>query len=317
VKVATAFCTFLGDRTAPTRRDVEAFLARPLRNGALPSIATRNQALAAVRAFSLYAVDEGVLLTNPTHRVTALREPRRGKVVFFRSEIHRFFHVIEATSLPAFRSRDRVVLALLFTIGLRGSELVGLDVDQVDFTSGTLLQIYGKGGTIHDLPLETKTLSLLRAWIRDREPMVEPGEAALFVSDRGTRLSLRTLERTFKRLLLATGTKKPGTPHTARHSTATNLLVFGNDIAVAGGVLRHSDLNTTRGYVHLVDTQRRRAVGTLSVVIPEDVLPVEESAAERQMSFEFQDFSETLSRVAPANDVVSLDDQCGLDDFAA
>jgi integrase/recombinase XerC len=322
VKVAKAFAKSRSTQTMPERRDVEDFLALPLQKGTLPAVATRNQVLAALRALSQYAVDEGVWSLDPTRRVTTLREPRRNKPVFFRPEIHRFFHAVDEASEVAFRSRDRAILAVLFTMGLRGSELVGLNVEQVDFLSATILEIYGKGGTVCDLPVEPKTLALLRVWLLEREKLAHAEEHALFISSRGTRLSLRTLERLFKRLMGATGTKKNGTPHTARHSTATNILLLGTDVAVTGDVLRHADLNTTREYLHLIDAQRRRAIGTLSTMVPEAVLPssppsLDSAPPDGQMSLKFHEFGDEVTiNVSPANDL-SVDDQCGLGDVAA
>jgi integrase/recombinase XerC len=166
------------------------------------------------------------------------------------------------------------MLALLSQGGLRVHELVALDVRQVDTPSATLLGVAGKGGTIVDVPLNPETLALLADWLGERASVAGVREPALFVSSRGSRISIRSVQRRIENLRVAVGTAKHVTPHTFRHTAATLALTLGCDLATVGDMLRHADLNTTRRYVHLVDERRREAVRRLGGLIPRDVLPI-------------------------------------------
>lgn len=271
-RIAGRFLTYLG-RRLPDRREVEGFLATVGPHGAPPAAGTRNQALAAVRSLGRHGVAVGIVPSDPTEGIPFLREPPRDPAVLSIPEVHRMFRALEAVSPPPLRVRDRAILALLFTLGLRVHELVGLDVNQVDAESATVISVRGKGGTVHDLPLEPGTLALVQTWLGQRGAFAKRREPALFVSRRGTRLSIRSVERLFQLLRVATGTKKRVTPHTARHSAATLALMRGADVSAVGELLRHADLNTTRRYLHLVDTRRRQVVGLLAATIPADLVP--------------------------------------------
>lgn len=164
------------------------------------------------------------------------------------------------------------ILGLLSQTGLRIHELVGLNLPQIDLATGTLVAVRGKGGTVHDIPLNAPAIALLGAWLRKRAGRAPPGENALFLSSRRTRLAVRTVENWFVKLRTPMGTVKKVTPHTLRHSTATSLIMAGVDLATTAEVLRHRDVNTTRSYIHLVDTRRRDAVQRLATTIPADIL---------------------------------------------
>lgn len=264
--VARSFVAFAGHET-PTRWLIDRFLvtARPPQNRA--STPTRNHRLAALRALGNYALAMGAWTSNPAAEIVFLREPPKDPAVLSSGEVQRLFEALDVAS-PARLLRNHAMLSLLFTTGLRVHELVGLDVRQVDALSSTLLAVRGKGGTVHDLPLEPRTLSVVRTWIETRPAHAKVGESALFVSRFGTRLSTRTIQRLFTQLGRSIGSAKKITPHTARHSVATLALMRGADISTIGDLLRHSNLNTTRRYLRLVDTRKRQVVELLSDLVP-------------------------------------------------
>jgi integrase/recombinase XerC len=269
--IAASFLASLGRRTAEepaTRRDVEAFLARPLKAGGRRSPAGRNQELQALRAFAKLALREQRWPVDPTAEVPFLRDAPRDPAVLSLDELRRLFTVAAETAAPRRRTRDMAVLALLSQVGLRVHELVRLDLDQIDLASATLVAIKGKGGTVHDLPLNVPTVALLSNWIGERATRASEGELALFISSRGTRLGIRSVQRLLVQLRAALGTPKKITPHALRHSCATLALTLGTDLSTVAELLRHSDLNTTRRYLHLVDERRREAVRRLAVAVP-------------------------------------------------
>ena len=160
---------------------------------------------------------------------------------------------------------------------------------QLDFASATLVGVRGKGGTVHNLPLNAPALAFLAAWLTERRELLRPEEAALFLSSRGTRLSIRAVQHLVFKLALAMGSVKTISPHTFRHSAATLLLMTGADLSTVAELLRHTDLNTTRRYLHLIDERLREAVRGLAIAIPPELVPSlasETVGAERSLSDE-------------------------------
>lgn len=295
----------------PTRNDVEGFLARPRADGVRRSAATHNQELAALRAFVKFAKRDLGWTEDPTADVPFAREAPRDPAVLSVFELRRLFTLAAKEELPWRRARDLALLALLSQIGLRVHELVALDVAQVDLASATLVAVLGKGGTMHDLPLNAPTLSLLIAWFAERAKLRAAGdEPALFVSTTG-RLAVRGVQRLLERLRAAMGTAKHITPHTLRHTTATLALTMGSDLSTVGDLLRHADLNVTRRYLHLVDERRREAVRRLGVAIPPELVTGAAPGAPTGVAPTFDGRTEN---VRPLHE--RLDVQHGLDDAA-
>jgi site-specific recombinase XerC len=165
----------------PSRIDVEAFLARPCLGGRHRAPATRNLDLAALRAFAKLAVRELGWTTNPTDGIPFVRDAARDPAVLTAPELRRLFSIAAEASRPGERSRNLALLAVLGQLGLRVHELVHLDVEQLDFASATLVGVRGKGGTVHDLPLNTPTVAFLTRWLAERGSIALADEPALFV----------------------------------------------------------------------------------------------------------------------------------------
>lgn len=317
------FTTMTASTEPPSRAELERFLARPRREGSPRAPATRNQELAGLRTFAAFAKQNLDWATDPTDGIPVVREPPRSPVVLTAREVQRTFTAAAGSPAPAMRAANLAILAVLSQTGLRVHELVALDLDQVDLETATLLQVRGKGGTIRELPLNDRALALLRVWLAVRAEAAHPNERALFVSSRGRRISVRTVERRVELLREAAGLTKRATPHSFRHSFATLELVAGTDLATVAELLGHADLNTTRRYLHLVDTRRREAVRRLAYTVPEEVLPgLPESSAPappptapvRQLGTA-RPAETPESRDSPRDD--GLDEQCGFGDIAA
>jgi len=259
--------------------DVEAFLARATSTGGRRAPATRNQELAALRAFTKFVAPTLGWKVDPTEGIPFVREPVHDPAVLTAFELRRFFLAAAGIEDTLRRSLSLALLAVLSQVGLRVHEAVALELHQVDMVTGTLVAVRGKGGTICDLPLNSPSLALLTAWIVDRGKLVNAEEPALFVSSHGSRLSVRSVQRLMETLRRATGTPKHVTPHTLRHTAATLALTMGADLSTVADLLRHSDLNTTRRSLHLVDERRREAVRRLGCCVPKEILPDEEKPA--------------------------------------
>ncbi|MDP3177671.1 MAG: tyrosine-type recombinase/integrase [Spirochaetaceae bacterium] len=308
--VMASFGNFVGGPApldaAPRRIQVEAFLTRRRRDGAPRATSTRNQELAALRAFAAFARRDLSWESDPTEGVRFAKRVRRDPAVLSKSEIHELFLTADAETRPLYRVRNQAMLAAFIQTGLRVHELVGLDVDQVDLAGATLLRLKGKGGSIRELPLNAPALALLRAWIDERPKHAEDGERALFVSARRTRISIRTVERIVQALRETMGSPKKITPHTLRHSFTTQGIEAGAPLSSVSEMLGHASIATTQWYIHLSDTHRREAVRRIEGTVPTSVLP-------SRLIEETTNATRSETPEAPASPPrPGLDDECGL-----
>jgi integrase/recombinase XerC len=152
--------------------------------------------------------------------------------------------------------RDRAILELFYASGLRLSELVGLDLDDVN-VSAQMVRTLGKGGKQRLVPFNKSAASAIRAYLKDRAELVGPsprqrkGGDPLFVNYRGTRLTVRSVDRLVRRHALSSHVREGVSPHALRHSFATHLLQRGADLRSIQELLGHSRLNTTQRYTHV------------------------------------------------------------------
>lgn len=275
--ILASFGNFVGGAApldaVPRRIQIEAFLTRRRRDGAPRATSTRNQELAALRAFSEFAVDDLGWESDPTEGIRFAKRVRRDPAVLSKSEIHELFLTADAEARHLYRVRNQAMLAVFTQTGLRVHELVGLNVDQVDLAGATLLRLKGKGGSIRELPLNTPAVVLLRTWMVDRPKYAGEDEQALFVSARRTRISIRTVERVVQGLRETMGSPKKITPHTLRHSFTTQGIEAGAPLSSVSEMLGHASIATTQWYIHLSDTHRREAVRRIEGTVPAAVLP--------------------------------------------
>jgi integrase/recombinase XerC len=170
------------------------------------------------------------------------------------------------TSDPLGR-RDRAILELFYASGLRLSELVGIDLENLDL-NGRMVRVMGKGGKERLVPFNQSTQLALRAWMKDRAMMLakSPGRKTktdpLFLNYRGTRLTDRSVDRMVRRYVALCSTRMGISPHALRHSFATHLLQRGADLRAIQELLGHSRLSTTQRYTHvnaahLIDVYRK------------------------------------------------------------
>ncbi len=146
--------------------------------------------------------------------------------------------------------RDRALLELFYSAGVRLAELAGLDVEAVDLAEGSA-RVMGKGRKTRIVPIGGPARSALRAWLRDRADWARPGEPALFVSRRGGRLSRRAIQQRLARRAQQLGLPQHLHPHMLRHSFATHLLESSGDLRAVQELLGHADIATTQVYTHL------------------------------------------------------------------
>jgi integrase/recombinase XerC len=289
---------FLGHAAAGAgvkRADLMAsHLDRPALRGFLAHLhqvgqsrATAARKLAAARTFLRYLRRQGVIDSDPGALIAT---PKR--------EVRMPAHLSEGemdalVSAPAgdgpLGRRDRAILELFYASGLRLSELVGLDLEDVN-VSARMVRVLGKGGKPRLLPFNSSTATAMRAYLKDREQLVAdrerlvadqerlvadrervvarrvsgkservprallgraPRRQPLFVNYRGTRLTVRSVDRLVRKYAAATSTRLGISPHALRHSFATHLLQRGADLRSIQEMLGHARLSTTQRYTHV------------------------------------------------------------------
>jgi integrase/recombinase XerC len=275
-----------------TRPMIRGFLAELFRKGESRSSAARK--LAAVRTFLRYLQREGLIEADPGLLVVT---PKREQKIPRHLEVDEMVRLIETpdTSGPLGR-RDRAILELLYASGLRLSELVALDLEDVNLGS-RIVRVMGKGRKERLVPFNQSAASALRAWLADRELLIAarpagadqpaagarrrtsgagttaagrraaalsgpPASEAVFLNYRGTRLSSRHVHRLVRHYVAACSVRFGISPHAIRHSFATHLLEAGADLRVIQELLGHVRLGTTQRYTHvnaaqLMDVYRR------------------------------------------------------------
>jgi len=219
------------------------------------------RALASVRTYFSYLVTEGLVDSNPAEGLAQIRTPRRVPDIVDRAAVEQLLEGCPATP-PG--TRDRAILELLYAAGLRVGELVALDLDEVQLDE-RLLRVRGKGRKERLVPFGRQArralaeyLPVRAAWRRDRGITDE----ALFVNQRGGRLSDRSVRRILDAAVSRTAGLHRLHPHALRHAFATHLLEAGMDLRVIQELLGHSSLSTTQVYTsvdlaHLMAVYRK------------------------------------------------------------
>jgi integrase/recombinase XerC len=234
-------------------RTLRAFVAWLHEQGYAKSTVARR--LAAVRSFGKFLCREGTLAANPAE---ALRGPRQEKKLphfLTRDDVQKLLAAPSATD-PVGR-RDRAWLEVLYSGGLRVSELSGLNLDDVDLGDGVLV-VRGKGKKERLALLGEPAKQALTLWLPDRAAILarrKRESPAVFLNQSGTRLTVRSVGRLLEKYLALAGLDPRTSPHTLRHSFATHMLDAGADIRGVQELLGHKSLATTQVYTH-VTTQR-------------------------------------------------------------
>lgn len=203
--------------------------------------------LSAIRSFYRHLVSRKRASHNPA---TLVRPPKGAKRLPQTLDVDRMEEALGHPAETPDRVLDQAILELLYSSALRLSELVALDEGDVDFTSG-LVRVTGKGNRERVVPVGVHALEALRVWLKVRSGWVAPGEDALFVTQRGTRISRRTVQMRLSRFGIRAGVGVHLHPHLFRHSCASHLLESSGDLRGLQEFLGHQHLATTQVYTHL------------------------------------------------------------------
>lgn len=234
-----------------TREDVTAHIATLRSAGLAPSTVERK--VSAMKSFHKFLVREGVTENHPTARLPLPNVPERLPDVISVEDVTRLL----AQPFPdgPIGLRDRAMLETLYGCGLRVSELIGLDIGDVDLVEG-FVRVLGKGGKERVVPVSGLAARALEAYITAGRPMLRPKRSltgvdprAVFLNARGGRLSRQAVFVFVRRYGRRAGLDLH--PHTLRHSFATHMLEGGADLRALQEMLGHSDLATTQIYTHV------------------------------------------------------------------
>jgi len=228
------------------RPTVTLYLFSLRRRGLKPTTVARR--LAALRSFYRFLVRERWTTTDPTEDVAPPKRGERLPRVLSVEEVQRLLAQPDPRTPEGLR--DKALLELLYSSGLRVSELVGLDVHHVDLEA-ELVRVVGKGDRERVVPLGSYAVQALQAYLTSARPRLAGSSAALFVSRSGRRLTRQWVWRLLRRYTRAAGISRPVSPHALRHSFATHLLEGGADLRSVQELLGHASISTTQVYTHV------------------------------------------------------------------
>jgi integrase/recombinase XerD len=252
-----------GSLERATTTDVEAYLASVRRAHRAP--ATVSRLASTLRGLYGFLVDEGAISTDPTALLAAEHSSNRLPTVLSEPQVDRLLAAPDAATTLGVR--DRAVLELLYGTGVRVSELVGLDLGDVDFDE-ELVRVTGKGSKQRLVPLGRSAQRALREWLDGdaRRAILAaatraPDRRAVFCNLRGRRLTRQGVDLLVRRHARRAGLPEATSAHTLRHSCATHMLAHGADVRVIQELLGHASVSTTQRYTkvsiaHLEDAYR-------------------------------------------------------------
>jgi integrase/recombinase XerC len=235
----------IGNWTELTQHEVRGYLSWRHRQGMSGKSLQRE--LSALRSLFRYLLRENAVEQNPAQGVRAPKSQRKLPVTLDADQLGRLLDVPEGDALEL---RDLAILELLYSSGLRLAELVSVNLPDLDFEDATL-EVTGKGAKTRRLPVGRYALAAIRTWLGARTGIAREGETALFISQRGTRLSPRAVQQRLHRWAIRHGSPRDLHPHLLRHSFASHLLESSGDLRAVQELLGHVDISTTQIYTHL------------------------------------------------------------------
>jgi integrase/recombinase XerD len=237
------------------RAEVLAHLAALAKGGLSPR--SQARALSAIRQLHAVLVEERLAPVNATDEIDAPRPGRRLPSLLSHDEVDRLLAAPDPRT-PAGR-RDRAMLELLYATGLRVSELVALELNDVNLETRVLVA-RGKGSKERLVPVGAPAGEAVRAYLATARDALLRGRRSkdLFVTPRGGRMTRQGFAKIVARFARAAGIRRPISPHKLRHSFATHLLEGGADLRAVQAMLGHADVSTTQIYTHVDRTHVKR-----------------------------------------------------------
>lgn len=233
--------------------NIQEFLSSRFENGA--SARSNARLLSTLKQYFRHLITKGARPDNPTALISAPKIHRSLPQSLTESDIDKLLSAPDLES--GYGLRDRCMLELMYSSGLRVSELVGLQMNQVNTNLG-LVRLIGKGNKERVIPVGEEALHWLEKYVKQARPGLQRGHApgdALFLSSRGTAITRQAFWQNIKKHLLKAGVKTVFSPHSLRHAFATHLLNHGADLRTVQMLLGHSSLSTTQIYTHVAQAR--------------------------------------------------------------
>jgi integrase/recombinase XerC len=224
---------------------VRAFVATRHRQGLAPK--SLQRVLASIRSFFLFLQGEGVARKNPAEGV---RAPKAAKRLPDTLDADQMARLLQIAGDDPETVRDRAIMELLYSSGLRLAELISVALTDLDLAQG-LVTVTGKGRKTRIVPVGREALKAVRAWLKVRSQLAKPDDATLFTGRRGGPLSPRSVQARLKHWGIAQGVLQGVHPHLFRHSFASHLLESSGDLRAVQELLGHANISTTQIYTHL------------------------------------------------------------------
>ncbi len=226
-------------------RQIRGFVAQRHRQGLGGRSLQRN--LSAIRAFYRYLTKIGAAAHNPAQGVVTPKTPKKLPNTL---DVDQCAQLVEIKNDDVLSLRDHAILELMYSCGLRLSELVNLNLDSIDLADA-IVTVTGKGNKTRMIPVGRQALEALQRWFKVRASLAGNEEKALFVSRRGSRISARSIQQRLRQWSVKQGLGTHVHPHMLRHSFATHILESSSDLRAVQELLGHADISTTQVYTHL------------------------------------------------------------------
>jgi integrase/recombinase XerC len=253
VRELLAYCAARDNADPYDQQTIRGFIASLHGKNSPVSVARK---LSALRTYFRYLRLGGQLDHNP---LKGIANPKLVRYIPSFLTVDEVFCLLDAPDRKeGLGLRDRAIMELLYSTGIRVSELAGLDLEDLDFAD-SMLRVVGKGNKERMVPVGRAALDAVEHYLPQREQLIiariarghQPEKEALFLNNRGTRLTVRSVERMIREYGRRAGIQVTVTPHALRHSFATHLLEMGADLRVVQELLGHVSLSTTQKYTHV------------------------------------------------------------------
>lgn len=203
--------------------------------------------LSSVRRFFQFCIKHGWIKHNPADGIAAPKSPKKLPKTL---DVDQTAQFVEVEGSSFIHKRDRALLELIYSSGLRLAEVTGLDVNDIDW-SDAMVTVTGKGSKTRTLPIGSVAMSALNDWLPERALYTQATEQALFTTQRGKRISHRAVQLRLQQLSIQQGMDNPVHPHMLRHSFASHMLESSGDLRLVQELLGHANISTTQIYTHL------------------------------------------------------------------
>lgn len=235
----------LNDWADVSEKQVRAFVAERHRDGLTAK--SLQRVLSSIRSFYHYLAEQENVESNPALGVKA---PKTGRPLPETLDVDQLDHLLTFAVEDEISARDKAMLELVYSSGLRVSELEGLDMQSIDYRDGSV-RVLGKGQKERVVPVGKTALEALRVWLNYRKNWSRFDSSALFITQKGNRLTVRAIQKRFDHWAQVMGTEGKLYPHRLRHSFASHMLESSGDLRAVQELLGHEDISTTQIYTHL------------------------------------------------------------------